>query len=114
MTTSLIRSQPDIPLPSLEAASELVGISLHHRTGAIHLPVLDPLDRIAVTANLPTAFGIGTILEAHLVAIDAPRAGVVLSLDLSVRLIELRVGTGRHHGALDGVAGDERTDLRIR
>src|SRR5205085_3792564 len=50
------------PLP-VRGASELVRISLYHCTGAFHLPVLDPLNRIPVTANLPAALGVGTILE---------------------------------------------------
>jgi hypothetical protein len=106
---------PDCPVRSASVpASELVGISRHHSTGTVHLPVLDPLNRIAVTADLPAAFGVRAILETHLIAIDGPHAGVVLSLDRSVGLIELRVGTGRHHRALDGVAADQRTDLVAR
>src|SRR6185436_19251589 len=97
-----------------DSTSELVGIALYHRTGPFHLPILDPLNRIPVTANLPAALGVGTILEAHLVAVDAPDPGVILSLDRSIGLIELRVGTGRDHRALHRIAAHHRTDLITR
>src|ERR1051325_4229928 len=96
---------------SVRAVSEIVRIALYHCAGAFHLPVLDPLNRIPVTANLPAALRVRTILEAHLIAVDAPDPGVILSLDGAVRLIEFRVGTGRYHRALHRIAAHHRTDL---
>src|SRR4030095_1159398 len=91
----------------MRAVSEIVRIALHHRTGAFHPAVLDPLDRIAVTQNLPTVLGIGEVLETHLVSVDVPVADVVLAPDPAVRLVKFRTGPRRYHRTLRRIADKE-------